>query len=118
MGILDLVLKPLSRSRATVGYPKSPADAVHTRRTPRFQPELCTDERACAAICPTAAITIEETSPGRRSWALDYGKCIFCAECIRVCPSDAIIGIGDFELDAQTREGVIARFVLEGPIHE
>jgi formate hydrogenlyase subunit 6/NADH:ubiquinone oxidoreductase subunit I len=118
MGFLDLVLRPLARSRSTVRYPRSPADAVRTRRTPVFQPERCTDDRACAAICPTAAISIESTAPGARTWALDYGKCIFCAECIRVCPSDAIAGTGAFELDANSRDGMVARFALKEPARE
>jgi hydrogenase-4 component H len=118
MGFLDLVLKPLARRRATVRYPNSPADAVRTRRTPVFQPERCTDERVCAAICPTAAIAIESPVQGGRVWALDYGKCIFCAECIRVCPSSAILGSGDFELEATTRDGVVARFALKELVRE
>lgn len=113
MGIIELILKPLARPRATVRYPKGPADAVRTTRTPVFQPERCTDDRACVAICPTRAISVESPTPGTRTWALDYGKCIFCAECIRVCPAEAIAGTGQFELDANSRDGVVARFVLK-----
>lgn len=118
MGIIDLILKPLVRPRATVRYPGGPAEAVRTTRTPVFQPERCTDDRACEASCPTNAISIESPTPGVRKWALDYGKCIFCAECIRVCPSDAIEGTGAFELDAPARDGVVARFTLQEPADE
>ena len=112
MGIIDLVLKPLARGRATVRYPIGPADSVTTTRTPRFVPERCADDRSCVAICPTGAIAIGAAPDAGRSWSLDYGKCIFCAECIRVCPSLAIAGTGDFELAAAGRAGVIAEFVL------
>ncbi|MBI2764417.1 MAG: 4Fe-4S dicluster domain-containing protein [Chloroflexi bacterium] len=115
MGFIQLVLKPLVRGRATVRYPGAPTDSVTTRRVPRFQPELCIDDRACAAICPTDAITISPAGGGGRRWALDYGRCIFCAECIRVCPPLAIAATGDFELAARGRAGVIAEFLLGEP---
>jgi formate hydrogenlyase subunit 6/NADH:ubiquinone oxidoreductase subunit I len=114
MGLIDLLLKPLARPRVTVRYPAAPAESIRTKRVPRFQPDRCTDARACVAICPTAAISIEPIDDGGRRWALDYGTCIFCAECIRVCPSSAIAGTGDFELAARTRAGVIAAFALGG----
>lgn len=112
MGLIDLVLKPLARPRATVGYPSKPADSVRTTRVPRFQPERCTDGRACVAVCPTGAITVDSLPDGGRAWALDYGKCVFCAECIRTCASGAIIGTGDFELAGIDRAGVVSRFEL------
>jgi formate hydrogenlyase subunit 6/NADH:ubiquinone oxidoreductase subunit I len=112
MGFVDLALRPLFRRRVTVGYPAKPPDSVTTRRTPRFQPNRCADERACVAICPTSAITIEPLDGKGRRWALDYGKCVFCGECIRACPSLAIAGTGDFELAAPSRAGVASTFVL------
>lgn len=114
MGFIDLLVKPFTRSRATVGYPARPADSVRTTRAPRFQPDLCTDDRSCETICPTAAITITPAPDAERRWALDYGKCVFCAECIRVCPAGAIAGTGDFELAARVRDGVVAVHTLRG----
>ncbi|MBE0607907.1 MAG: 4Fe-4S dicluster domain-containing protein [Dehalococcoidia bacterium] len=118
MGLIDLLLKPLVRSRSTVGYPKMPADSVRTRRVPRFEPAACTDNRKCEAACPTGAITIAPGARGERRWALDYGKCIFCAECIRVCPSGAISGTGDYALAAPKRAGVVAEYLLGSQPHD
>lgn len=112
MGFIELLIKPLLRPRSTGRYPAQPAASVRTTRTPRFLPGLCSDDRSCEAICPTNAIEIQTLEAGSRRWTLDYGKCIFCAECIRVCPSLAIAGTGDFELAARDREGVIAEFEL------
>jgi hydrogenase-4 component H/formate hydrogenlyase subunit 6 len=114
MGLLELVLRPLARSRSTVGYPGKPADSVWTTRVPRFQPEACSDDRRCVGVCPTAAITVADAEDGSRTWSLDYGKCVFCAECIRACPSGAIVGAGDFELAAKSRDGVVAQYDLTG----
>lgn len=111
MGFIDFLVKPLARSRATVAYPRRPADAVRTARVPRFEPASCTDDRSCVTACPTTAITIEP-SDGDRRWSLDYGKCVFCAECIRVCPSQAIAGTGDYELSSAGRKSVVAEFIL------
>jgi hydrogenase-4 component H len=113
VGIVDLILKPLARGRSTVAYPGAPADRVKTSRAPRFRPDLCSDDRSCVAACPTGAIAIEAAPDDGRRWALDYGKCVFCAECIRVCPSLAIAATGDFELAARGRAGVIAEFLFE-----
>jgi len=114
MGIVDLLLRPLVRSKATVGYPREPAESVRNRRTPRFVPESCTDDRSCLVICPTGAIMVTPDGDGARWWAVDYGRCVFCAECIRVCPSHAIAGTGEFELATASRSGVVAKFLLEG----
>jgi hydrogenase-4 component H len=112
MRLVDLLLSPVLRRR-TVGYPNTPADSVTTRRTPTFAPELCTDQRACLAVCPTSAIRIESVGAGQRRWALDYGSCIFCAECIKVCPSDAIAGTDRYELVARDPAGLVATFLVE-----
>lgn len=115
MGIIDLLLKPLMTSRSTERYPKTAAPSVRTRRAPRFEPDRCTDDRSCEAACPTGAITIDAGPEHQRRWAIDYGKCVFCAECIRVCPSTAIIGTGDYRLAASGRGGVISEYVLGSP---
>ncbi len=45
----------------------------------------CVDCGACAGICPTLAITMQD-----ETMELDKEKCIRCGECILVCPTRAL----------------------------
>jgi Ni,Fe-hydrogenase III small subunit/NAD-dependent dihydropyrimidine dehydrogenase PreA subunit len=52
--------------------------------------------RACADVCPTAAIQVSEDAAGGLV-ALDRGRCIGCGECLRACPTGTLL------LDRSTR---------------
>jgi len=45
-------------------------------------------------------------SPGQ-AITLDLGRCLFCAECVRVCPSGAVTQTGDHRLAVRHREDLI-----------
>lgn len=47
---------------------------------------LCCGCDACAAVCPTGAISIEENDKGFLHNQVDETKCIHCKKCLRVCP--------------------------------
>lgn len=51
----------------------------------RFRRSTCS---ACVEVCPTAALTLTEEGP-----ALDDIKCLSCADCLFVCPAQAIDNI-------------------------
>jgi Ni,Fe-hydrogenase III small subunit/NAD-dependent dihydropyrimidine dehydrogenase PreA subunit len=55
---------------------------------------------ACGAICPTDALALK---PLR----LDLGKCIFCGECERRCPGQAVRFSPASRLGASSREALI-----------
>lgn len=62
----------------------------------------CTLCGACAALCPTGAITVDGTEG---TVSFDANGCIDCGECARICPED-VLSIGE------PRPGPHARVVL------
>lgn len=59
----------------------------------------CTTADVCADACPTGALSFEkrrkDPDTGRRSGelTLDYGKCIFCGECMLAAPESITIAL-------------------------
>jgi Ni,Fe-hydrogenase III small subunit/ferredoxin len=58
--------------------------------------------RACADVCPTAAIELE---PLR----LDLGRCVFCAACADVCPAGKITFSPDTHMASSSRQQLVVR---------
>ena len=50
----------------------------------------CTNCGDCAEVCPTAAITVDD------SVVTEAESCIFCCACVKVCPNEARVMEGDF----------------------
>jgi len=59
------------------------------------------DIKQLADLCPTGAITCDPVS-------IDLGKCVFCGECERACPS-RIRFTKDYRIFSLSREGLIIR---------
>lgn len=49
-------------------------------------PEKCCGCRACEAVCPTGAITMQKNSEGFLYPRIDTDKCIECGLCNKTCP--------------------------------
>jgi Ni,Fe-hydrogenase III small subunit/formate hydrogenlyase subunit 6/NADH:ubiquinone oxidoreductase subunit I len=58
--------------------------------------------RACAAACPTNAITIDA-----RGLRLDPGRCLFCQDCVEACPEGAIRYTAEHRLAANRRDELV-----------
>ncbi len=59
-----------------------------------FYPQLhadarCCDRRMCAALCPTAALTVaDDGAAAHLQWSSE--RCIACGTCVRACPETAL----------------------------
>lgn len=96
----------LQRGRATAGWPArgSASGQDGLLGMPRFEPEKCGDGcDACAAVCPTAAITVEKSGIGSERLAVDYGRCVVCQLCVEACPDGAASLSSDWAFGVRSR---------------
>jgi Ni,Fe-hydrogenase III small subunit/ferredoxin len=56
----------------------------------------------CRDVCPTAAITLDPVQ-------LDLGKCVFCRECVSVCPTGKLSFSSEVKMAASVRDGLLVR---------
>ena len=111
MDVLDRILLPLRRRRATGRYPDAPPDLPEAARgLPELAAGLCDGNGACVAACPTGAIRL---APG--TWSLDAGLCVFCGACARACVPGAIRIGSRIELATDRRDRLVVVVAREEP---
>jgi Ni,Fe-hydrogenase III small subunit/ferredoxin len=85
----------LHQGHRTIRFPHGdpPELPERFRGRPVIDLAKCADGcRACAAACPTQAITVNGKP------VIDLGKCLFCTDCVRACPQQAISFSRDYRL--------------------
>jgi formate hydrogenlyase subunit 6/NADH:ubiquinone oxidoreductase subunit I len=117
--------------RVTQHYPEEKwplAPRFRGMPTPTADPETgelyCIACLACVRICPSQIIDIQWHKPGPDEPAvtsrgkkivkkidkfeIDMGRCLFCALCVEVCPTDprSIVMSKEFELSSVSRSGM------------
>ncbi len=117
---MTVTLRHMFKPNITIQYPEQ-----RTHISPRFRGEhvlrryksgreRCVACKLCEAVCPAQAIYIEIDSESQgqtrctKVYDIDNGKCIFCGYCQEACPVDAIVLGPNFEMVADTREGLIS----------
>ena len=94
------------QKKRTISYPKGePALPDRFRGRPSINTSLCSSGcRLCRDACPTDAIC-----PGSDGLSLDAGRCLFCGECARVCPEQAIRDTSDYKLATRNRKDLVLK---------
>jgi Ni,Fe-hydrogenase III small subunit/formate hydrogenlyase subunit 6/NADH:ubiquinone oxidoreductase subunit I len=108
--VFDLLKTRLRQGTRTIRFPAAPPELPpRLRGRPVVDAAGCDPAcAACAEVCPTEAI---DRRPGDGALALDLGRCLFCTECTRACPSGALTLTTDYRLATRRREAL----VLSGP---
>jgi Ni,Fe-hydrogenase III small subunit/Pyruvate/2-oxoacid:ferredoxin oxidoreductase delta subunit len=98
--MLSVVGARWQQKQRTISYPKSePILPDRFRGRPAIDQSLClVDCCLCMDACPTDSIRRDSNG-----LLLDMGRCLFCGECSRVCPSQAISYTADYRLATRTR---------------
>lgn len=99
----SILLERLRQGHRTFRYPDGAPPPLPDRwlGRPVLDSSRCDDCRACAAVCPTGALT------GGKNLALDMGKCIFCGDCAAKDRAGAIAFSKEFALSAFERDDLI-----------
>ena len=74
----------------TTKFPFQPhIPAKRFRGKPQFNEDTCIGCGACAQVCPSQAIDLEDVidgKTGKRTLLHDPGRCLFCGQCELNCP--------------------------------
>jgi Ni,Fe-hydrogenase III small subunit/Pyruvate/2-oxoacid:ferredoxin oxidoreductase delta subunit len=99
-----LLATRLAQGFRTMDYPDGPPPAMprHFRGRPVLKTGVCEAGcQRCATACPTQAVAAQTAPPQVQ---LDMGRCLFCADCTRACPTGRISFSADHRLAARGRD--------------
>ncbi len=60
------------------------------RGFPFVTPEKCNGCKRCVRVCPSRALSIDDTDDGGRKHTTNIARCTRCQQCEESCPNDAI----------------------------
>ncbi|OGS06694.1 MAG: hypothetical protein A2270_05365 [Elusimicrobia bacterium RIFOXYA12_FULL_51_18] len=114
--VLGEMLENLFAKKATSNYPftKAVVDARYRGRI-AFESDKCIGCKMCVRACPSKAIEIPLSAeqpaaapipegsapvPAKKKFdcIMSLDRCIYCSQCVDVCPKKALISTTDFEL--------------------
>ncbi|MEI7482745.1 MAG: 4Fe-4S binding protein [Elusimicrobiota bacterium] len=125
---LGEVISHLFKKKATCNYPfeKAVVDARFRGRI-AFESDKCIGCKMCVRVCPAKAIEIilsaEQPAaapvaegaipvPAKKKFdcIMSLDRCIYCSQCVEICPKKALISTQDFELAHTDRRTLILHY--------
>jgi Ni,Fe-hydrogenase III small subunit/ferredoxin len=105
---VSLIGVRIRQGRRTIPFPDPGISLPERfRGRPEIDPGRCREGcRDCAEACPVDAIAID----GRAR--IDFGRCVFCQECVVACPEGAVRYTRDHRMATRSREDLA---LPEGP---
>lgn len=103
--MLRIILARLQQGHQTMKYPDGPPPKLpdRFRGCPVFRTDKCRNGcDACVRACPTGAIVVRDNR-----LSVDIGKCLFCADCAKACPEQAIHFSEGYSLAARKRQDMV-----------
>lgn len=99
--MIRVLLARIKQGYRTAAYPAvEPTLPERLRGAPSVDAAACDAHCAtCIELCPTDALTRRPSG-----LALDLGRCLFCDECAKACPKQAITFSREYRLAAQARD--------------
>ena len=97
--MLQELLRSLTKKPATENYPATHRGMPEGFRGKlAFAPEKCIGCKLCVRDCPTGAIQINKVGEKAFEAVIDFGKCIYCAQCVDSCMKKALATTPEYEL--------------------
>jgi formate hydrogenlyase subunit 6/NADH:ubiquinone oxidoreductase subunit I len=103
MNIFQVISENLRSGPVTLRFPTRVTPAKGYRGLVKMDPERCVGCAACAYVCASRAIQVNDCAT-QYEWCYEPGGCTFCGRCIEVCPTGALEMDGD-RPRIYTREG-------------
>ena len=101
--MIDMLAARLVQKHRTIRYPAAaPALPERYRGLPRLERDRCRACGACAAVCPTQAITVADGHA-----TLDLGACIFCGACATACRQNCISFSREHRMAGRSRKDLL-----------